>query len=201
MARRLEQDESRAPVARPVSRRVDHSTARAFAAALSALAISSLVVTTSQAALQPGGTIATNSLAAGTISVTDDDEGRSLVELTNMAPGRPEEECIEIVYEGSLTPVILTLAATIEGQLAPFVSVEIEKGTGAGFGDCADFEKTDEVFDGRLSELAEVSPVELGRILNQGDSNSFRFVFELADEEAALGLLSTTNFVWVVTPE
>ena len=53
----------------------------------------------------------------------------------------------------------------------------------------------------RSTELGEVSPMALGRVLNQGDEISFRFVFELADEEEALGLSGTTDFIWEVTPE
>ena len=183
------------------TRSIDHSTARAFAAALSALAISSLVVTTSSHALAPEGTIAANSLSAGTVSITDDDGGRSLVELMNMAPRHVEEQCINVVYEGSIVPVTLTLAATTNGGLAPHVMMTVERGTGAGYDDCDNFEATETVFTGRLSDLVELSPVPLGRLLNQGDTISFRFEFELADEEAAVGQSSATDFIWEVAPE
>ena len=201
MARRSDGSNTSSTKGETATRRVDHSTARAFAAALSALAISSLVVTTSSTALQPDGTIAANHLEAGTVSISDDDGGQSLVDLTNMAPGRPEEQCIEVVYDGSIVPVVLTLAATTSGTLAPFVDMQVERGTGASYGDCEGFETTETLFVGRLSELAAVSPMPLGRLLNQGDAIAFRFVFELADEEAAVGQASATDFIWEVTPE
>lgn len=201
MARRYEGHAAGPARAQTASRRVDHSTARAFAAALSALAISTLVVTTTSNALQPDGTIAANHLEAGTISITDDDGGRSLVELTNMAPGRENEQCIRVIYEGSVVPVTLTLAATTTGELPPHVMMGIERGTGAGYDTCENFVATDSVFTGRLSTLAEVSPMPLGRLLNQGESVSFRFTFELADEEAAIGKAAATDFIWEVTPE
>ncbi len=201
MARRYDSKVVGPVEAESPSRSVDHSTARAFAAALSALAISSLVVTTSSQALAPDGTIAANSFSAGTVSITDDDEGRSLVELMNMAPRRVEEQCINVVYEGSIVPVTLTLAATTTGGLAPHVMMSVERGTGAGYDDCDNFEATETVFTGRLSDLVELSPVSLGRLLNQGDAISFRFEFELADEEAAVGQSSATDFIWEVAPE
>ena len=104
MARRYDGQSASTPQAASATRRVDHSTARAFAAALSALAISSLVVTTSSNVLNSEGTIASSHIEAGTISIDDDDEGRSLIELTNMAPGRPEEQCIQVIYEGTIVP-------------------------------------------------------------------------------------------------
>lgn len=182
-------------------RRVDHSTARAFAAALSALAISTLVVTTSSSALQPRGTIAANHFQAGTVSVTDDDEGHSLVNLTNMSPARPVEKCIRVIYEGSIVPVSLTLAATTAGDLAPYLTVSVERGTGAGFDSCDGFVANDVVFDGRLSDMDDLGMMSLGRLLNTGDSVSFRFVFELADDEAAVGRAGSADFSWQVSPE
>ena len=201
MARRYDGQTGSTPQAASATRRVDHSTARAFAAALSALAISSLVVTTSSNVLNSEGTIASSHIEAGTISIDDDDEGRSLIEQTNMAPGRPEEQCIQVIYEGTIVPVSLTLAAKTSGGLAPHLMMTIERGTGASYDSCSAFVATDVVFTGRLSELTDISPMSLGRVLNRGDSSSFRIVFELADEEAAVGQTSATDFIWEVTPE
>jgi hypothetical protein len=187
--------------ASPPTRTVDHSTARAFAAALSALAISSLVVTTSAGALEPDGTVATNRLAAGSVSITDDDGGHSLVELDNMAPGRPHEQCINVVYDGTIVPVTLTLSVRSNGELADFVMTDIERGSGGEYGDCDDFEPEERIFDGTLSDLGARDEMPLGSLRNRGESTSFRFVFELADEQAALGLTTATDFIWEVTPE
>jgi len=64
-------------------RRLDRSAARAIAAAISSLLITTLVVSSSVSALEPEGTIAGNSFGAGTITLVDDDRGRSLVNLSD----------------------------------------------------------------------------------------------------------------------
>lgn len=182
------------------SRRVDHSTARAFAAALSALAISSLVVTTSSNALNRSGTIAADHFDAGTVAIGDQASGASLIELTNMAPGRPEQQCINVGYEGSIVPVRLTLAAAAGGSLGPHVHVDLEEGTGAEFGNCDGFVASGQVFSGSLSRLAEDSPLPLGRLLNHGDSVGFRFRFEPNDDDDSVGLPISISLVWEVSP-
>lgn len=200
MARRYESEASPSTTEETAARRIDHSTARAFAAALAALAISSLVVSTSSHALTSQGTVARNSLDAGTISLTDDDANQSLVDFQDMGPGQPREQCIRVTYDGSITPVELTIVADAIGDLAPHVLVAIDAGTGAGFGDCEGFESHGPVFSGRLSELEEIGPLPLGDMHNSGESRSFRFVFELADEQEAIGRSSTVQFSWEASP-
>ncbi len=180
--------------------RVDRAAARAFAAAVSALLISTLVVSQSTAAINPDGTVAGNSVAAGTVSLTDDDNGRSLVNLDAMAPGRPVEECITVAYDGSILPVELTLDAQTVGDLGPYLGVEIERGTGGGFEDCDSFQADDSVFDGTLAELDAVGVMPLGFIYNTGDEFAFRFRFELANEADAVGRQSSIDFVWEAAP-
>ncbi|MEL6983550.1 MAG: hypothetical protein AAFO29_14080, partial [Actinomycetota bacterium] len=68
--------------------RVGRLAAAALAAAVSALVIGSLVVTFSDRALDPTGTVAAGSVTSGTIALVDDDQGRSLFDLTDMVPGR-----------------------------------------------------------------------------------------------------------------
>lgn len=187
-------------VSAEVASRVDRAAARAFAAAVSALLISTLVVSQSTAAIDPDGTVAGNSVTAGTVSLTDDDEGRSLVNLDAMAPGRPVEECITVAYDGTILPVELTLDAQTVGDLGPYLAVEIERGTGGGFENCDSFEPDEQVFAGTLDELDAAGVMALGFIYNTGDQFGFRFRFELANEADAVGRQSSIDFVWEATP-
>lgn len=182
------------------SSRIDRAAARAFASAISALIISTLVVSQSTAAIDPDGTVAGNAVAAGTVELSDDDQGRSLVDLDAMAPNRPVEECITVSYAGTILPVELTLDTQTVGDLGPFLDVEIEQGEGGGFDDCDGFEPTELVFDGTLGELADVGALPLGSFYNTGDAATFRFRFELADEAAAAGRSSSIDFVWEAAP-
>ena len=183
-----------------VNSRIDRAAARAFAAAVSALIISTLVVSQSSAAIDPDGTVAGNRVAAGTVELTDDDNGRSLVNLDAMSPARPVEECIDVSYDGTILPVELTLDTQTVGDLGPYLGVVVERGSGGGFEDCDSFEPTEEVFDGTLDELEALGAMPLGSIFNTGDHIVFRFRFELADEADAVGRQSSIDFVWEAAP-
>ena len=176
------------------------TTARAFAAAVSALLIATLVVNRSGDALATDGTVSGSALTSGTISLVDDDSGRSLFDLSDMAPGRPVERCLQVVYEGSIVPVDLILAADASGRLGEFLDLSIEEGVGGTFESCDDFVATGYVYQGTLSDLATGESLDLGRILNTGEGRTYRFAFDLRDEQDALGLVTTADFVWEVTP-
>lgn len=180
--------------------RVGRLAGAALAAAVSALIIGSLVVTFSNRALDPTGTVAAGSLTSGTISLVDDDQGRSLFDLTDMAPGRPVVHCIEVVYEGTIVPVELAMRSEATGDLTRYLDVMIEDGKGGGFGDCAGFSASEEVFAGTLEELAASGWLSLGDIVNAGDAVSFRISFDLQDRQEALGRAANASFVWEVTP-
>ena len=183
---------------------LNKAAARALAAATSALLVATLVITRSDQALTAEGTASSSSVASGTIAVTDDDQGQSLFDLSAMAPGRPEVQCLTILYDGSIVPVELTLRAEAAGALAPFLRVTVEAGSGGAFGSCAGFtpHSTPDgtVFDGTLHDLAGQRPVVLDHLHNTGDTRNYRITFDLEDTSDALGLSTTVDLVWEVTP-
>lgn len=182
-----------------VRQRVDRSTASAVAAAVAALAVATLVVSTSSRALVSVSASNGTDLKAGTITITDDDRGRSLVDLGNMAPGRPVTQCINIAYTGSILPVELTMTTEVEGDIAEFVDVDVETGFDGGFGACDGFRSDGSIFDGRLDAMVEPD-LSLGDIRIDGEQRSFRFTFDLADDAAAAGRSGTVDFVWEAEP-
>ena len=181
-------------------RRIDRSAARALAAAISSLLITTLVVSSSVSALEPEGTIAGNSFGAGTITLVDDDQGRSLVNLDNMAPGRPVTECITVEYTGSIVPVDLSVAATADGALADYLWVEAELGVGGGFESCDGFQAEAAVFSGTLGDIVKQGPMAVASFVNTGDAVTFRFRFEILDDGRAVGSATAADFVWEVVP-
>jgi hypothetical protein len=176
------------------------TTARAFAAAISALLIATLVVNRSNEALTTDGTVAGSSLSSGTISLLDDDAGRALFDFSDMAPGRPTVRCIEVIYDGSITPVDLQLTAESIGDLAAFLDVKVESGQGAGFESCEGFEPGDALYGGTLSEFSASDAIFLGRLVNSGERRSFRITVNIQDKQEALGKAATADFIWEVTP-
>lgn len=182
------------------SGRLDRAAVRAFAAAISSLIIATLVVSQSARALEPEGTLAGNSFEAGTITLVDDDQGRSLVSLSDMAPGRPVIKCITVSYEGTILPVDVSLAASTDGPLADYLEVVIESGTGGGFGSCDTFVPDATIYSGTVGVLSRANPMPVGTLRNQDDDISFRFRFELVDDGRAVGESTSLDFVWEAVP-
>ena len=176
------------------------TTARAFAAAVSALLIATLVVNRSNEALVTDGSVAGTTLASGTISLDDDDSGRALFDLSNMAPGRPIVQCIEVQYGGSIVPVDMILLAESAGDLGPYLNLSIDEGSGGGFEACETFVQSNRIYEGTLSDFASGDPLSVGVILNSGERRSYRITFGLQDEQEALGRVATADFIWEVTP-
>ncbi len=171
-----------------------------MAAAISSLLIATLVVSRSADAFDPDGTVAGNKLQVGTVSLVDDDRGRSLVDLEAMGPGRPVVQCISVQYDGTILPADLTLATTSEGDLDDYIEVEAEWGQGGGFGSCDGFIPTEQLYDGTLGALSAGDPLPVAGFLNQGEAISFRFRFELQDDARALGKAASVDFVWEAIP-
>lgn len=181
-------------------RRLDRATVRALASALAALAIATVVVTESTSALRPEGTATSNDLDAGTISLRDDDQGRSLVDLPAMAPGRPVERCITVTYAGNVLPASLAVSAEVTGDIAPYVSMRVERGSSGGFETCEGFVSEGLLHEGTLAAFVEAGPTDVGIIREEGASTTFRFVFDLVDDGAAQGRSGTVDVVWEATP-
>lgn len=176
------------------------TTARAFAAAISSLLIATLVVNRSSEALTTDGTVAGSTLSSGSISLLDDDAGRALFDFSDMAPGRPTVRCIEVVYDGTITPVDLSLEAESLGELASFLDVIVEGGRGAGFASCEGFITERVHYAGTLRDFAASDAIPLGQLVNTGDRRSFRITVDIEDVQEALGKSATADFIWEVTP-
>ncbi|MDW3179670.1 MAG: hypothetical protein R8J94_19925 [Acidimicrobiia bacterium] len=176
------------------------TTARAFAAAISALLIATLVVNRSNEALATDGTAAGSSLSTGTISLLDDDSGRALFDFSDMAPGRPIIRCLEVIYDGTITPVDLTLTTESNGELAEFLDVKIEAGEGAGFESCDGFVPDGQLISGTLQKLSDDGRLDLGRLVNSGERHSYRITVDIRDVQDALGKSASADFIWEVSP-
>lgn len=200
MSRALIDLELRTDGAAIKERRVERSTARAFAAAISALLISTLVITRSSSAFESEGTVASSTASAGSIALVDDDQGQSLFDLEDMAPNRPAERCITVTYDGTILPVELSLTANATGGLAPFLQTTVESGEGGSFGSCEGFVPDETLVDQDLRSLADGEPVVIDSFYNRGEARSFRITFTMADDADALAQTTTTGFIWEVTP-
>ncbi len=179
---------------------VSMGTARAFAAAMSVLIIATVVVNRSTNALETDGAVSASEVSSGSIELSDDDNGRSLFDLADMAPGRTSSECLTITYDGTIVPVDLTLQAEIDGDLGPYLDVAIDQGSSGGFDECDGFVPDAQVFRGTLADLSDQGRQSIERLLNQGEQRVYRFQFTLQDRQEALGRVASVGFIWEVKP-
>lgn len=201
MPRGLDEIRSAQPPVDVTSRvRLTRQTARSFAAAVSVLLIATLVVNRSSTALMGDPASSASAVQAGTIELTDDDQGRSLFDLRDLSPARPVEQCVEVTYTGTILPVALRLRAEGQGPLSDYLDIEIAEGSGGGFDDCTGFSADGIVFEGTVAELEDSEWIELGDVVNSGDSKDFRVVLRVQDREEALGQQANLEFAWEVTP-
>lgn len=180
--------------------RVTRRAGRSFAAAVSLLLLAALVVNRSGTALVGDSANSNSIVESGTIELSDDDRGRSLFDLRDLTPARPVVRCIAIAYDGSILPVALAMRAEADGPLAEYLDVTIESGVGGGFESCDGFEASGFVYDGVLSELTEREWIDVGHLVNSGEGRTYRIEIAVQDRGEALGLVTSLELAWEVTP-
>jgi hypothetical protein len=178
--------------------------ARVLAPLAAFLLVGTLVLGTSRAAFFATTDSTGNSLAAGDVLLSDDDSASAMFAVTNMAPGSTAVKCINVQYDGSIAPadVVLYVAA---GDLAgtgldDYLNMTVEVGSGGGFADCSGFTGTS-VYSGTLDGFAAgftdfASGTGSWIATSTGDDRTYRFSFELQDDNAAQAKTATVDFTW-----
>lgn len=119
------------------------TTALAGSLLLSFTLVGGLVVSRSNAAFSATTEAPASSVTAGTVSLSDDDSDSAMFEVAAMVPGDVSTECIEVTYDGTIAdpgPVRLYSGGyTDSDDLASYLNLTIEEGTGGSFGDCSGF--------------------------------------------------------------
>src|SRR3712207_5736468 len=114
------------------------------ALALSFVAISVLVVTSSRAAFVAQSDNVTNQVSAAAVDLTDTDGGTAMFSnVTGLMPGSPQDRCIDVTYTGTVDPtaVLLYSSGAPTGTLAPYLDLTVEVGSDPtpNFRDCTGF--------------------------------------------------------------
>lgn len=179
------------------------SAARLVAVAITILLVSFLVLARSDAALD-GGVASSADLRVARVALTDDDEGRTLFDLPDLAPGESHQNCIAVTYTGVEFDAVVRLHGRGGGPLAPYLELTVERGDGGGFGDCDDFEPEAELFDGNLRDFqdthrSESTGLDAFATRTSPQAQVFRVTFSLSDEaslEDYQGLEASAEFLW-----
>jgi hypothetical protein len=82
-----------------------------------------------------------NEISTGTVSISDNDAGSALYNVTGAKPGDTVSRCIRTTYTGSLPANVHLYSTSTPGALAQYVDLTITKGTQAGgaFPSCVGF--------------------------------------------------------------
>jgi hypothetical protein len=176
------------------------------ALALSFIAISVLVVTSSRQAFVAQNNNVTNQVSAASVDLTDTDNGTAMFQnVTGLMPLVNQDRCIDVTYTGSVDPlpVLIYSSGAPTGSLAPYLNLTIEVGADATpvFGDCTGFVSAGTVYNGTLQGFATANGSYATGLSTWDPSGSpetrtFRFRVSVQDNAAAEGQTTTFGFSW-----
>ena len=181
-----------------------YAMVRLGAALTAFLVVGASVIMISRSAFSDTTANGSNSWAAGTVVITDDDAGVAMFTPTNMKPGDSNTVCIKATYSGSLVPATVKLYGVSGGTgLDAYLDVTIDIGTGGVFGNCTGFiaDGGPSAFSGTLAAFAATHTNFANGIAGWSpavnpESKTYRVIVSLADNNAAQGLNGTATFTW-----
>lgn len=157
-----------------------------------------------------------NSFAAGTVAISDNDAGAAMLALPNAKPTDSSQSCIQITYTGTLDSAV-HLYGAVSGSLSPYVTLTITRGTQAAptFGSaCTGFtadtnnyigQGAGVIFNGALSTftgtdwatgIVDQANGGATETWTTNEAHIYKFVVTLANNNAAQGLSASAAFTW-----
>lgn len=181
---------------------MSHTQGRIIAAVIAALAAMLMAVQATNAAFTAQTSNAANSLAAGTVELTDNDGDSAMFAVTDMVPGQTETACIEVTYSGSVDSEVRVFGAATGTGLDAYLDLTIERGTG----DCTTFGDATAFWTGTNGDLGDflgsATDFASGSDAWQptggapDDTVPYRFTMTLQDDNNAQGLATSITFTW-----
>ena len=177
---------------------------RLGAVAVGLLVMSLFVVTGSRAAFTASTNNGSNTFTAGTVTLSDDDSGSVMFNLTGMKPGDTATKCVNVTYTGSLAADV-KLYGTVGGTgLATYLDTTIDVGTGADGGastSCNNFAPESNLHNDTLAAFgAARTNYGNGAGGFTGATNpstkSYRVTVTLQDNNLAQGKTASVAFTW-----
>jgi hypothetical protein len=156
-----------------------------------------------------------NSTAAGTVAITDNDGGTAMFTMAGMTPGSTSTACIKVTYTGTL-PALVNLYATTTGSgLGTYLDLTVTRGTisSGSFSSCTGFaaDTTDYfgngagvVYSGTLAAypstyaagIADPRTASIAEAWTTNEVHGYKFVVTLQNNAAAANKTATTTFNW-----
>lgn len=153
-----------------------------------------------------------NTFAAGTVAISDNDAGGTMLTLSNAKPGDSATGCIAVTYGGTL-PADVRLYGSTSGGLASYLTLTVTRGSDPtpSFPGCAGFSADGTnyigagagvVYQGNLSSYPGtwgggiVDAPGSAETWTNGEQHVYRFAVTLQNNSAAEGLSANASFTW-----
>ena len=156
-----------------------------------------------------------NAFASGTVTLTDNDGGGTLLSLTNATPDETATGCIKVTYGGSLAADV-KLFGSVSGALAPYLTLKVTRGTDSGgtFPGCGSFtadtrdyagQGAGVIYHGNLSGYpssyaAGITDPENStgdpETWNTSEVHAYKLEVTLQNDSAAQGQSASASFTW-----
>jgi hypothetical protein len=137
--------------------------------------------------------------ASTAIELRDDDGNTPMFDLGPLRPGEGGQRCLEVTVVSG-TPARVGIAATgLTTGLDNYLDLDVESGSGGGFGSCGGFSGTS-IYHGTLAEFLSTfpagSPLEDWTPTADGQRRTYRITVRLRDDQGAQGGKAAVNLVW-----
>jgi hypothetical protein len=154
-----------------------------------------------------------NTFEAGTVSLSDNDGGGTLLSLTDANPGATTSGCIRVTYDGSLDSDV-RLFGSVSGTLAQYLTLKVTRGSDTGtFPNCNFTADTRDyigqgagvVYNGNLSAFPAsyagglVDPDNStggAETWSNGEGHAYKLEVTLQNNTAAQGQSASASFTW-----
>src|SRR3712207_1254603 len=138
------------------------------------------------------------------VSLVDDRGGAALFASTGLRPGHTETACVALAMTGSAqSSSEVTLSADVaEDDLAPYLSLAVERGTLGDPSRCASFSGVP-AWSGTLDQLPRTAAAGIPTGWRPGSATStvYRVTVTVLDDPRAQGLRAAATFVWALDVE
>jgi len=154
-----------------------------------------------------------NTFAAGTVYISDNDGGSALLELSAGKPADTTTGCIKVTYSGTLDSNV-RLYGSVSGSLGTYLTLTVTRGTDSSpsFSSCTNFTAdatnfigsgAGVIYNGNLSAYPAsyatglVDPTSGSPATwSTSTAHSYKFVITLQNDNNAQGLSATASFTW-----
>jgi hypothetical protein len=171
------------------------------AALMAGVLASGMLVWGSSSAMFSGNTgTPSNSWAAGSVSLSDDDSATAMFAVAGIVPGDSGSECITVTYTGNITANV-RLYATLGGTgLGTYLDLVVDQGTGGSSASCTGFamEATTSATMAAFAAARTNYATGFGTWAPtaNGQTRTYRIAWAIQGNTAALNKTATFTLTW-----